>query len=335
MNWIARLFGGRKDPEPAAPAAPPGSSGRPAAPAGAAAAAGDATPIPLVELNANFYHWLTGNVEQAAPPTVEKVIVDELVRLAQNPSAGANLVPRVPAVIPKLLQSLRDEGVSGADLAKQLSQDVVLVAEVVREANSPYYAPTQPVKTIEGAVMLLGHNGMRMLLARVSFRPIINTQTGQHAKVVAPALWSQAEKCALAASIIAPGMQASQFEAYLAGLMKNVGLIVAFRLIDQIYPDPAVPQSSGFIKALFITARSISARIARLWDFPPGVVAAIEMEGMPDAPPLAQALALADRISKLRMLVDAGLYQPDQDPQVLAGLDRLALKAFEKLDVEL
>jgi HD-like signal output (HDOD) protein len=274
-------------------------------------------------------------VQQAAPQTMEKVIVDELVRLAQNPSAGANLVPRVPAVIPQLLKSLRDESLSGADLAKQLAQDVVLVAEVVREANSPYYAPTQPVKTIEGAVMLLGHNGMRMLLARVSFRPIINSQTGQHAKIVAPALWSQAEKCSLAASIIAPGMQASQFEAYLAGLMKNVGLIVAFRLMDQIYPDPAIPQSDGFIRALFITSRSISARIARLWDFPAGVVTAIEMEGMPDAPPLAQALGLADRISKIRMLVDAGLYKPDEDPNVLAGLDPLALKAFEKLVVEL
>jgi HD-like signal output (HDOD) protein len=333
MNWISRLFGGRNDdPEPqaTAPLTAAGRTGTTAAPAGA-----EGTPIPLVDLNADFYHWLTGNVEQGAPPTVEKVIVDELVRLAQNPSAGANLVPRVPAVIPKLLQSLRDESVSGADLAKQLSQDVVLVAEVVREANSPYYAPTQPVKTIEGAVMLLGHNGMRMLLARVSFRPIINSQTGLHAKVVAPSLWSQAEKCALAASIIAPGMQASQFEAYLAGLMKNVGLIVAFRLMDQVYPDPAVPQSSGFIKALFITARSIAARIARLWDFPPGVVSAIEMEGMPDAPPLAQALALADRISKLRMLVDAGVYLPDEDPNVLAGLDKQALKAFEKLHVEL
>ena len=331
MNWISRLFGGRKEADRAPTPAPLAAAGKPTA----AAPAHAGEPIPLVALNRDFYHWLTGDVEQAAPSTMEKVIVDELVRLAQNPSAGANLVTRVPAVIPKLLQSLRDESVSGADLAKQLSQDVVLVAEVVREANSPYYAPTQPVKTIEGAVMLLGHNGMRMLLARVSFRPIINSQTGLHAKLVAPSLWSQAEKCALAASIIAPGMQASQFEAYLAGLMKNVGLIVAFRLMDQIYPDPAIPQSDGFVRALFITSRSISARIARLWDFPPGVVTAIEMEGMPDAPPLAQALCLADRISKIRMLVDAGLYKPEEDPNILAGLDKLSLKAFEKLDVEL
>lgn len=333
MNWISRLFGGRKDEDEAAPVPAKPAAAKAAANAAAPASAG--TPITALALNADFYHWLTSEVQQAAPQTMEKVIVDELVRLAQNPSAGANLVPRVPAVIPQLLKSLRDESLSGADLARQLAQDVVLVAEVVREANSPYYAPTQPVKTIEGAVMLLGHNGMRMLLARVSFRPIINSQTGQHAKLVAPALWSQAEKCSLAASIIAPGMQASQFEAYLAGLMKNVGLIVAFRLMDQIYPDPAIPQSDGFIRALFITSRSISARIARLWDFPPGVVSAIEMEGMPEAPPLAQALALADRVSKIRMLVDAGLYKPDEDANVLAGLDQLALKAFEKLDVEL
>jgi HD-like signal output (HDOD) protein len=233
-------------------------------------------------------------------------------------------------VIPQLLRSLRDDSISGAELSRQLAQDVVLVAEVIREANSPYYRPSAPVRTIEGAIMLLGQNGMRMLLARVAFRPIISNQSGRFAVQVAPHVWRQSETCALAASMLAPAMRANPFEAYLAGLLHHVGLIVAFRLIDQIYTGAALPRSDRFCAALLANARLLSARIAALWEFPVTVSIAIEQAGLPGAPPLAQVLALADRIGALRMLVDAGQLAAD-DPRVLRGLDPAAAACFEKL----
>lgn len=60
--------------------------------------------------------------------------------------------------------------------------------------------------------MLLGQNGMRMLLARVAFRPIIGVGNGRHARRVAPVIWRQSETCALAASLLAPSMRANGFE---------------------------------------------------------------------------------------------------------------------------
>ena len=324
-KWIARWFGGA--PGAARPAAPPDAPpARRAAPQAPAAAHAR-------EVDTVFYRWVTNAGDSDAQPATEKLILDELARLLQTPSAGADLVPRVPAVIPQLLRSLRDDSMSGADLARQLAQDVVLVAEVIREANSPYYHPTAPVKTVEGAVMLLGQNGLRMLIARVSFRPIISMQSGQFAKLVAPQVWSQSEKCAMAANILAPALRANPFEAYLASLMQNVGLIVAFRLIDQINLDDVLPQSDDFCAALQASARSLSARIAILWDFPPSVAEAIGQAGMPGAPPLAQAVALSDQVSKLRLLVDAGQFDAD-DPFVLQGLDRAALACFEKIKSE-
>ena len=116
-----------------------------------------------------FYRWLCGAGDQPAAPRIEGLLIDELARLAQSPDAGAELVPRVPALVPQLLTSLRDANMSGADLSRMLSQDVVLVGEVMRAANSPFYSPRTPLNTIESAVMLLGQNGMRQLLARVAF----------------------------------------------------------------------------------------------------------------------------------------------------------------------
>ena len=169
-TWIARWFGGADGSQSAAPAIAQTSP---------KAAIAVASGVPATEIDALFYRWMTSAGAQAASPAVEKTIIDELARLATAPGAGADLVPRVPAVIPQLLRSLRDETLSGTELSRQLAQDVVLVAEVIREANSPYYHPSIPVKSVETGVRLLGQNGLRMLLARVSFRPVISMQTSR------------------------------------------------------------------------------------------------------------------------------------------------------------
>jgi HD-like signal output (HDOD) protein len=320
IKWIARWF----NQSPATQAAVATQSDIPA----------DIEPAPQAgDVHTLFYRWLAGPPGDDVQPSTEKLIIDEFTRLVEAPQSAADLVPRVPAVIPQLLRSLRDDSISGAELSRQLAQDVVLVAEVIREANSPWYRPSAPVKTIEGAIMLLGQNGMRMLLARVAFRPIISNQSGHFALQVAPHVWRQSETCALAASMLAPAMRANPFEAYLAGLLHHVGLIVAFRLIDQIYTGAALPQSDQFCAALLSNASVLSARIAALWEFPVTVSIAIEQAGVPGAPPLAQVLALADRVAMLRMLVDAGRLAAG-DPSVLHGLGPAAAACFVKLSHE-
>jgi HD-like signal output (HDOD) protein len=319
-KWLAQWFGGTHPaPVPAAARALPSRA--------APLAGADA------ELSLDFMKLLAGPAANAEAAPAARLILDELARLADTPSAAAGLVPRVPAVIPQLLRSLRDDSVSAAGLARQVQQDVVLVAEVIREANSPYYRSSTPVRTIEGAVLLLGQNGMRMLLARVAFRPIISMQTGRLARQGAPQVWSQSEKCALAASLLAPALGANPFEAYLAGLMQNVGLVVAFRVIDQADPGDSLPRSDRFLGELLAAARALSAAIAREWDFPPAVTAALEQAGDPDAPPLAQALAQGDRLATLRVLVDGGVFKAD-DPKVVDGMDAGQRSCFDKLRTE-
>jgi HD-like signal output (HDOD) protein len=288
-------------------------------------------PASISEIDATYYRWLAAAGSAQATAQAEQQILDELTRLAREPIAGAALVPRLPAIIPQLMRTLQDENMRAAELSRQLAQDVVLVAEVYREANRPCYHSrynaSPSINNMEGAIMLLGQNGMRMLLARVAFRPIVSMQSGGLTVRTAPLIWRQSEKCALAASLLAPAMQANAFDAYLAGLMANVGLVVAFRLIDQMHAPDAFPQSDAFIAQVFAQARILSIRIAELWEFPESVTRAIAQA---DGDPQAQALVLGERLSKLRMLVDTGRF-PEDDPFVMAGLDKSTLQVFDKL----
>lgn len=283
------------------------------------------------EIDAAYYRWLTASGGFNAATDLENRILEQVQALAAHPEKAAELVPRVPEVIPQLLRSLGDEDVSASELAHQVAQDVVLVAEVIREANSAYYRPMTPVKTVELAIMMLGQNGLRMLLARVGFRPLIKGMGSDgFSKKVVPQIWRQSEKCALAASLVAPGLTAGVFEAYLAGLMQNVGLVVAFRLADRASDNGKVPGSSEFGVRLLACGRQLSAGIARHWDFPSDVADAIAEAGNPGESNLARALAQGDRIAKLRLLLDACVLYED-DVLVFEALDSFQRRCLGKL----
>jgi HD-like signal output (HDOD) protein len=265
---------------------------------------------PQIDIDKMFFRCLTGNGNDAGQsmPQVEKAILDALDKLIHSEKGGAELIPRVPSVMTQVLQSLRNENISGTELSAEIAHDVVLVGEVIRQANSSFYQPREPVTSLENAVMVLGKNGLRMLIAKTAFRPLINIQAGRHAKRAAPLLWDQSEKCAQACRMLAAQKQADPFTAFLAGLMQNIGLIIAFRLIDQVYDGRTLPSSDAFCWKLNSGARSLSHQVAQLWNMPDTVINVLaELKGanaVQELPEAADVVFTSDHLSKLRMLID-------------------------------
>ena len=314
-NWIGRLLGGTEK-ETAASAAID------------AAAVANETDM-AADVDAAYYRWLAASSGTNASPEIERQILDELRALTDDPESASGLVPRVPELATQLLGALSDENISTAALSAEVGRDLVLVAEVIREANSAYYRPAKPIETLDGAVTMLGLNGLRMLLARIAMRPLMRVKVQGVARQVAPNVWRHSERCAFAASVMAPGLSAGVFESYLAGLMQNVGLQVAFQIADRVCQGK-VPGSGTFGIELFEASRQLSAVIASHWDFPAEVVEAIAWAGDPDGPHLAQALTQGDRIAKLRLLLDAEVIEPD-DSFVTKGLDGFQRRCLNKL----
>ena len=315
-NWINRLLGSAEQGTATPHAGPDPDTG--------------VVKVDAAGADALYYRWLVGPAGFDAPLDTEHRILEQVRTLAHNPTVAAELVPRVPELIPKLLRSLRDENVGAGELASQVAEDVVLVAEVLREANSAYYRPMTPIKTLDAAILLLGQNGLRMLLARVAFRPLIKLHEAGFARRAAPLVWNHSEKCAVAASLMASAVGADIFESCLAGLMQDVGLVVAFRLADRVCQNGKAPSSSAFGVELLAHSRQLSAVIARHWEFPESVAQAIVAAGHPDGSTLAQALVQGDRIAKLRLLIDAGQLGED-DALVIEGLNGYQRRCLGKL----
>lgn len=262
------------------------------------------------EVNALYFQWL---FERPAYPNrelnvIERDILGALDELMQA-SEPVDLVLRMPGVIPHLMRSIRADNFSAAQLSQEISQDVSLVAEVIRLVNSSLYNPATTITSVEHAVLVLGQVGLRHLVTCMAFRPIIDVNSGYFVKLAAPRVWRQAEACALANRLLAADQSVDPFHAFLLGLAQNVGLIVCLRVMDQVAAGKQVLGSALFLDTLVADAGRLSSSVARQWGFPEAVSHAIEEQGHESGlvansmSPMGKTLYLGDHLSKLKLLV--------------------------------
>lgn len=288
------------------------------------------------EANSNFNDWLFEIHDEGGFETspVEDEVLESLEKIVSSKQSCVNMVKRLPGLIPQLLQSLRTENFSGAELARKIAHDPVLVAAVIRLANSSANSLSKSINSIEHAVLILGQTGLRQLITGVAFRPIIDLNSGKFTKNVAPRIWAESERSALACRILAEERGIEPFEAFLAGLIQYVGLVVCLRLMDQHAQGKSDIGSSAFCSRLLKHARAISCSISSEWNFPENISKAIEEQGSifntAQMTPLGKILALGDYLAKVRILVDNDRLTQG-DPRVLKGLPPEALSCFQTL----
>jgi hypothetical protein len=117
----------------------------------------------------------------------------------------------------------------------------------------------------------------------------------------------------------------------LAGLLYDVGLMVALRVFDRSYANGQLPTSIEFRAAFQKQSLIISGRVGRLWSLPEIVLQAIDAQttnaGAATATPLAQVVSKADFISKTCILVDAEQLAIDVDKikQILSETETACL----------
>ncbi|MES2105390.1 MAG: HDOD domain-containing protein [Pseudomonadota bacterium] len=288
---------------------------------------------PQVAVDATFFDWLMGYPGEGNSLEAEQKILQALFALLASDLNDAVVVPRVPTVIPQLLNSLRNKSVSAGELAQHIVKDVVLVGELINAVNSSLYNPADRINSLDKAIMILGEDGLRLLIAKVAFRPIINLNSGQYTRRAAPHIWNQSEKCAIACHHLAGKLD--PFQAFLTGLMKNVGLIIAFRLLDQVCEEPRFRYSRSFALAFTSAAATLSYRVAQRWGFPPEVVQALQQQAggskAPNWTPLGHLLHTADLLSKMRVLVNRNQLKSG-DERLMAGLNPQAIACFNSLN---
>jgi hypothetical protein len=264
--------------------------------------------VAVDDLRPAFFDWVVG----AASTPSDVLLAGEGRLLAQLDAALASddsraaLLPRAPAVIPQLLNSLRDEGQSTTALAERVMRDPHLVAEVIRMSNSVHSRADEPVSDIAEAIGRIGTNGLRRAIARVVLKPMFGGTADTLSARCAPRLWEHSDAQAAACQQEAMLRGLDPFEGYLAGLMHNVGWTAALRAIDRSKLGAPDRFSRAFVAEFDQRREAFFALLVIPWQLTAGLTAlgiALRDGDLAGAgSPLGEAMRAADRRASLEML---------------------------------
>jgi hypothetical protein len=256
----------------AAPESAPAPGATPAAtPSPTPASPPAATPAaPSPELQ--YFAWLLDDAPAGGPlSAAERVRLAHLDAVIASEARRAELVPRARAIIPQLMHSLRDDSQSAQALTARVARDPNLVVEVLRLASAAGYGNAKPVRDLTQAVGRLGTDGLRRAIARVLLKPIFDAQADPLLARTAERLWLHAEATADLCAHTASIARVEAFDAYLAGLMYNVGWTAAFRALDRSPAGAPAAMSAEFIGALGPRRDRLFALLVQSWSLGEGL----------------------------------------------------------------
>jgi hypothetical protein len=194
-------------------------------------------------------------------------VLDQTLAL---PSLPEDMLPRAAALIPQLLAMLRQSDLPVPALAQRLAKDVVLTAEVMRLASSPYFRAHGGVSDLAQAISLIGITGLNTVISRVVLKPIYEAAPGPLSARASLRLWEYAQALATHAAAEASAAGLSAFDGYLAGLLHGSGWSIALRAIDRAAITVPLPPTAGFASACGERAHRLFGLAAERWNITPG-----------------------------------------------------------------
>lgn len=144
-------------------------------------------------------------------------------------------LPSLPAIAAEVIEQCRCDDTDGRQIAATISNDPALSAKILRTVNSSYYGLSQPVSTITHALVILGLNSVKTLALGFSLVSHFKSGSGETFDV-AP-LWRRTLYAAVAARLIAQRTGLPEEEAFLGGLMQDIGVIAMIQALGDEYVE--------------------------------------------------------------------------------------------------
>ena len=190
-------------------------------------------------------------------------------------------VSTLPTVVTRIIELADDEFSNVSDLLQAIEGDPALAARVLRRVNSSYYGLRNKVADLRSAVSLLGLLEIRGLALTVYVSRMFQ-EGGDFLSYSREGLWNHSLGVAMIARHVSRVCDcAVPDEAYLAGLLHDIGLILLDQrlrkhfcvVIEKI--DEQTPTSQIEREILTFDHADLGAFVSDRWNFPEQIVAAI------------------------------------------------------------
>ncbi len=222
---------------------------------------------------------------------MSEVRVENLEMISQRIADEIESLPRFPENIAQLQAMISDPDIELAEIARQVSTDPALTADLLKVVNSAQFMLPKKVDNIVEAVKLVGMRGLRNLLYSYGTQKVLG-----HDGPATKQLWEHSYQSAFYAYHLAKSITRKKHildDVFVGGILHDMGKIIfasvhpeLIQNIQRFCTDKGIPVELFEDLASGLNHADIGAMIAEKWNFPDALVHSIKYHHAPsDAPP--------------------------------------------------
>jgi HD-like signal output (HDOD) protein/GGDEF domain-containing protein len=279
----------------------------------------------------------------------------------------AENLPSLPGAALEVLALCRAEDTTLDDLAAAISRDPALTARLLRFANSSLYGAGDEVRTVQRATLVLGMKTVQLMSLSFSLVAALPRE-GSAGEFDYARFWRRSLVRSVSARALAGRVgSTAQDEAFLAGLLGEIGQVVLARCAPEAYAlvladartrGNAWPEAESERAHLGTSQAEVGHALLAAWRVPAHIALAVRHMAVPEELPpgssaelgaLVRVLAVARPVTDL-LTLDAGepavrraaelaqqhlSFAPQELQELLAELDGPLREAASLLEVRL
>jgi putative nucleotidyltransferase with HDIG domain len=219
---------------------------------------------------------------------LEKTRLENLSDLSKTIVENVHSLPQFPDNILLVQQMISDPKSELTDIARQISMDPALTADLLKIVNSAQYMLAKKVDNISEAVKLVGMRGIKNLLYSYGTQKVLGDDTNEKRQ-----LWEHSYKTAFYAYNLAKNFKKNNNlldDVYVGGILHDMGKIIFANVhpellekIKNFCSDKGLPAATFEDFAAGMNHAEIGAKVAEKWNFPEHLVHAIQFHHDPTA----------------------------------------------------
>jgi HD-like signal output (HDOD) protein len=210
----------------------------------------------------------------------------------QQALARVTEINSLPEITARIVEAVENPRATAHEMHEIVCSDPALAAKILKVVNSAFYGLPSLIASLDRAILLLGLSAVKNIALAASLSRLFNAEAVSE-EFTARDLWRHSVAVGVCARLLAGGGGGLQAEeAFVAGLVHDVGLIVA----QQVYPERLKvvadqcydePQSFCALEDSLIGAdhQALGGALAARWKFPPALQYAIAYHHDPTSVP--------------------------------------------------
>ena len=197
-------------------------------------------------------------------------------------------ISSLPEITARIVEVVKNPKSTAQDMHDIVKHDPALAAKILKVVNSAFYGLPSQISSLDRGIVMLGLSAVKNIALAASlsrlFRPGAISE-----RFAARDLWTHSIAVGVCARLLAQAGSGQAEEAFVAGLVHDMGLLIEY----QLFPEKlkaiaerceAQPQDFCALERESIGAdhQAFGAALAAKWRFPPGLRCAISHHHNPE-----------------------------------------------------